>query len=201
MKKFLLAGAALLALSGAASAADLTYEPAPAPVEPIVTEAAFNWTGFYVGVHGGALFGDFTGDLDGLSGTGGLIGAQAGYNYQIDHWVIGVETDIAYSSLSDVADLEWLGKTTVRGGYAWDKFLLYAKGGVAYGDIKFADESQWNVGWTAGAGVEYAFTNNITAKLEYNYVDLGEDDIGDFVPAVSGGATGSSVTAGLNFKF
>jgi outer membrane immunogenic protein len=201
MKKFLLAGTALLALSGAATAADLTYEPAPAPVEPIVTEAAFDWTGFYVGVHGGALFGDFTGDLDGLSGTGGLVGAQAGYNYQIDHWVIGVETDIAYSSLSDVADLDWLGKTTVRGGYAWDKFLVYAKGGVAYGDIKFADESQWNVGWTAGAGVEYAFTNNLTAKLEYNYVDLGEDDIGDLTPAVSGGATGSSVTAGLNFKF
>jgi len=38
-------------------------------------------------------------------------------------------------------------------------------------------------------------------QAQYNYVDLGEDDIGDFVPAVSGGATGSSVTAGLNFKF
>jgi len=107
MKQYLLAGTALLALSGAACAADLTYEPAPAPVEPIVTEAAFDWTSFYVGVHGG-----------------GLVGAQAGYNYQIDHWVIGVETDIAYSSLSDVADLDWLGKTTLRGGYAWDKFLL-----------------------------------------------------------------------------
>lgn len=200
MTKFLLAGVALIALTGAAAAADLTYEPAPAP-EPIVTEAAFDWTGFYVGVHGGALLGDFTGDLDGLSGTGGLFGAQAGYNYQIDQWVLGVETDLAYSSLSDIADLEWLGKTTVRAGYAWDKFLVYGRGGVAYGDVKFADESQWAIGWTAGAGVEYAFTNNITARLEYNYVDLGEEDLGDFDPAIEGGATGHAITAGLNFKF
>lgn len=196
MNKFLLAGAALLALSGAASAADLTYEAPPAAA-PVVTDNAFDWTGFYLGVHGGAAFGKTTGDID-YKSNGGVVGVQGGYNYQIGQFVLGAETDFAYTSIDkDDVKLDWLGKTTLRGGYAFDNFLLYGKGGVAYGRADAFGESKWSTGWTAGAGLEYAFTKNITGRLEYDYVNLSKKDY----YGVSAGADVHEVLAGLNYKF
>ncbi|MCX5576700.1 outer membrane protein [Kaistia terrae] len=200
----------------AAQAADLTYEPAPAPIVE-AAPAAFNWTGFYLGVHAGAalLDGDYNDvDFGGFSGdnTGFIGGVQAGYNWQFDNIVIGAQTDFAYTSakISDDAfgaenKLEWLGSTTARVGYAFDNFLVYGKGGVAYGQSKIDDavlsvnDSQWHVGWTAGVGAEYAFTQNITGLLEYNYVDLGSQDY--FNDAVSADLTTNVIKAGLNYKF
>jgi outer membrane immunogenic protein len=94
-----------------AQAADLTYEPAP-----VEAPAVFNWTGFYIGVHGGVAAGDFkypgdvtvtdgnqvlsilNGELE-QDGSGGFGGAQIGYNWQFNpNWVVGVEADIAGSS-------------------------------------------------------------------------------------------------------
>ena len=197
----------------AAQAADLTYEPAPAPV--VEAPAAFNWTGFYLGVHAGAalLDGDYTDGAFGFSddNTGFLGGVQAGYNWQFDNIVIGAQTDFAYTSakLSDdlidaEAKLEWLGSTTARVGYAFDNLLVYGKGGVAYGqskidDIDAGNDSQWHVGWTAGVGAEYAFTQNITGLVEYNYVDLGSQ--GYFDDIVSADLTTNVIKAGLNYKF
>jgi outer membrane immunogenic protein len=199
----------------AAQAADLTYEPAPAPIVE-AAPAAFNWTGFYLGVHAGAalLDGDYTDGVTGFSddNTGFLGGVQAGYNWQFDNIVIGAQTDFAYTS-AKISDnvfgaenkLEWLGSTTARVGYAFDNFLVYGKGGVAYGQSKIddavlaANDSQWHVGWTAGVGAEYAFTQNITGLLEYNYVDLGSQDY--FNDAVSADLTTNVIKAGLNYKF
>ena len=198
----------------AAQAADLTYEPAPAPV--VEAPAAFNWTGFYLGVHAGAalLDGDYTDGAFGFSddNTGFLGGVQAGYNWQFDNIVIGAQTDLAYTSAKISDDgfgaenkLEWLGSTTARVGYAFDNFLVYGKGGVAYGQSKIEDavlaanDSQWHVGWTAGVGAEYAFTQNITGLLEYNYVDLGSQDY--LNDAVSADLTTNVIKAGLNYKF
>lgn len=196
MNKYVLAGAALVALSGAASAADLTYEAPPAAA-PVVTDAAFDWTGFYAGVHGGAIFGKTSGDFD-ESANGGVAGLQAGYNYQFGQFVIGAETDFAYTSINkDDVKVDWLGKTTLRAGYAIDNFLIYGKGGIAYGHAKAFDESKWSTGWTAGAGLEYAFTKNITGKLEYDYVDLSDKDFDGYRV----GATAHEVLAGLNYKF
>src|SRR5690606_19498213 len=157
----ILASASLLATGIAAQAADLTYEPAPVPV--VEAAPAFNWTGFYLGVHAGAAIVD--GELNAGpytfsdTNTGFLGGVQAGYNWQFDSLVIGAQTDFAYTSakfsddFSDFeAKLEWLGTTTARVGYAVDNFLLYGKGGVAYGqskvDVVNFDDSKWHVGWT-----------------------------------------------------
>src|SRR5262249_42968999 len=70
---------------------------------------------------------------------------------------------------------------TVRGraGYAFDRFLPYVTGGLAVGNIKatfpgFPQVDDTNAGWTLGAGIEFAFLNNWTAKLEYLHVDLGD---------------------------
>jgi len=217
-----LATASLLALGAAAQAADLTYEPAPI-VE--AAPAAFNWTGFYLGVHAGAaiLDGDYSAlglDVGDDSSTGFIGGVQAGYNWQFDSLVIGAQTDFAYTSAKISAwdntvtagtsgenKLEWLGSTTARVGYAVDNFLLYGKGGVAYGqsEVKLSDsigsidDSKWHVGWTLGAGAEYAFTQNITGLIEYNYVDLGSEDYFDDV--ISADLTTHIVKVGLNYKF
>jgi len=211
---FALASASVLALGVVgAQAADLTYEPAPVAA---AAPAAFNWTGFYLGVHAGAAMfdGDYNyGDYQPSDDNTGFIGGvQAGYNWQFDNIVIGAQTDFAYTSAKISDDfvgaenkLEWLGSTTARVGYAFDNLLVYGKGGVAYGQSKIEDtlfnmnDSQWHVGWTAGVGAEYAFTQNITGLLEYNYVDLGSQDY--FNDAVSADLTTNVIKAGLNYKF
>ena len=97
---------------------------------------------------------------------------------------------------------------TVRGrlGLAFDHFLVYGTGGYAYGDVgggRFDSTTNFDhgrrtaSGYAAGGGVEYAFTNNITAKIEGLYValdrknDVRRDKEDDF----------TVVRAGLNFKF
>ena len=222
IRLFALASASFLALGVVgAQAADLTYEPAPV-VE--AAPAAFNWTGFYLGVHAGAAITsfDFSSPLGGGSfsddNTGFLGGLQAGYNWQFDQIVVGLQTDFAYTSAKvslveggDIVPeqkLEWLGSTTARIGYAFDNLLVYGKGGVAYGQSTFEvpfvqglslQDSQWHVGWTAGVGAEYAFTQNITGLLEYNYVDLGSQDYA--VNSIDVDLTSNVIKAGVNYKF
>lgn len=217
MKNFLYAGVALVALTVTASAADLTYEPAPAPV---AVAPVFDWTGFYVGVHGGGAWGDF--NVENVATAGGstsaaLGGAQVGYNYQVDKWVFGIQTDLAYTGISQDSTIipgvnlntkmNWLGSTTVRAGYAMDTWLFYAKGGVAYGEGEakidnFAyQNSNWHTGWTVGGGVEKAFTKNITGLLEYDYYDLGNADYNTPFGGVNAKFTNNVVKVGINYKF
>ena len=70
---------------------------------------------------------------------------------------------------------------TVRGrlGYAFDRTLIYITGGLAYGGLNanpVTGDATSNAGWTIGGGLEYAFTNNWTVKLEGLYVNLEEDN-------------------------
>jgi outer membrane immunogenic protein len=107
-------------------------------------------------------------------------------------------------------------------GYAFDRSLLYLKGGVAgaefkddlslaSGAIALASGSQSNtsVGWTVGAGWEYAFLNNWSATVEYDYLDFGSKDE-DFVFSSFGssatfhesiGRKLQLVKLGVNYKF
>jgi outer membrane immunogenic protein len=123
--------------------------------------------------------------------------------------VPGVTATAALSSR-----LNWLDTVRVRAGWAWDRALLYGTAGAAYGGLtataaaSFAvpgfaaaatvADTQTRFGWTAGGGVEYAFTNNVTAKVEYLYVDLGSQNqlLIDNVKF-----TTNIVRGGLNFKF
>ena len=72
----------------------------------------------------------------------------------------------------------WLATVRGRAGFAWDRVLFYGTGGAAFGNVQagrigvpYASVTQ--TGWTAGAGVEWAFLPNWTAKVEYLYVNLG----------------------------
>jgi len=219
MKKILLASVALFGFAGVASAADLPAREAP-PAPILAAAPIFTWTGFYVGVNAGVGFSSGDDDLvfdDGFAITGDddddasfIGGAQVGYNYQIGSFVVGVEGDIqwadfggttytlplAYGGGTYTTDSEdWFGTVRARAGVAFDRALLYATGGWAFTDNRN--------GWTLGGGLEYAFTNNLSAKIEGLYVNLEDDDIelpGGFV-ANTGDTDFGIVRAGLNYRF
>jgi outer membrane immunogenic protein len=209
MKKQLLSSVALAALMVTpALAADLPRK-APAYVPP--APPPFSWTGFYVGASAGFIANDSEGNDNGdgtgdgwintpatyrLGQVGGLFGVDVGYNWQFSpNWVLGIEADIAGATgngdgFSDIYGSEVYSKLsalgTIRGriGYAFDRMLVYATGGFAYGKVHdrvsweqapdyTADESKWKTGWTLGGGLEYAFPNNWTVRAEGLYVDLG----------------------------
>lgn len=162
MLRFIVSVSAIALLSGAAAAADLpppvTVAPPPAMMAP--TPLAFNWTGFYFGGHGGYGFGD------GAFSDGLVIGGQVGVNYQLGgSFVIGAEGD---GSFVDWGSTDAVGTARLRGGFAFDRFLAYATGGVALQDFN-------DVGWVAGGGLEYALTDAWTIGAEFLHYDFGND--------------------------
>ncbi|PRH89653.1 porin family protein [Labrys okinawensis] len=220
---------ALILTSTAAFGADL----APSSVEPVPPAALpFSWTGFYAGANIGYAFGgddrvgvhypNYIGDIGKASGKGILGGLQAGYNYQLDNIVIGLEADIQGSQIKDSvtgsvagipgkgqSDVKWYGTLRPRIGYAFDRFLIYATGGLAYGNIDYKlnydgvsiKDSSTKLGWTAGAGVEYAFTDNLSGRLEYQYVDFGGYRVGNANLSTKATPDFHAVRVGLNYKF
>jgi outer membrane immunogenic protein len=187
---YVCAGAVALAgLVGPAAAADLSrpiYTKAPPMAAPY-----YNWTGFYLGINGGGGWGSSSWDSTGSFDTsGGLVGGTIGYNWQTGPWVLGLEGDIDWANIKGTTNVPgclgggcqsentWLGTTRGRVGYAFDRFLPYVTGGVAFGGVDATHPgatgvSSTQVGWTAGAGFEFAVVNNVTAKVEYLHYDLG----------------------------
>jgi len=205
MKKILLASVAAIGMSGTALAADL---PAQMPVRaPAVVAPLFSWTGFYIGGHVGGgwadkdwtqTFSSFGLALDRnvtrATADGFLGGAQAGFNWQVNQWLFGVEGDwswtdakgcsghVVFPAYAGCADVNWYATLAGRAGVAWDRALFYAKGGVAFVDddyfITFNGVQTTNTtntiraGWMVGAGLEYAFAPNWSAKVEYDFLDF-----------------------------
>lgn len=206
-----LLAASLVVGSGCAFAADLAAPIGEAVVPVVDRNSGFDWNGFYAGVHGGAGLGSGTDEADFLDSlTGGIFGVQAGYNLQSDPWLAGFETDFAYSGMKDSSGgttikQDWLGTATARIGFTYDNWLFYGKGGVAAGDIKASnsggDDSQWALGWIAGAGIEYGFTPKLTGRIEYDHVDLGSKTLTPGGIPLDAGVKSDSVKAGLNYKF
>ena len=114
----------------------------------------------------------------------------------------------------------WFGTLRGRVGFLpAERWLVYATGGLAFGQSKYEmtfaqpgagrfyslSDKETKVGWTAGAGVETAFWQNWSAKLEYLYVDLGTHSIDtvdvDGVPFhVENKVRNHIVRVGLNYK-
>jgi outer membrane immunogenic protein len=145
-------------LAAAASAADLAVK-APVYKAPVAL-LPFSWTGCYVGVEGGGIWGrskhtDVTSPNPNDVGlpitndfnlSGGLAGGTVGCNYQISNWVFGVENDISWTdakgSANDLAPFttttvsqtreKWLDTVRGRVGFAWDRALFYGTGGAAF---------------------------------------------------------------------
>jgi outer membrane immunogenic protein len=220
MLRSCVAGAALAILSALpAAAADL---PRSMPYKAPAYAPAYNWTGFYLGINGGGAWGDsdWNGFAFSNSPGGGMVGATGGYNWQGagTPWVFGIEGDIDWTGIEDngacgfafscQTSNDYLGTVRGRVGYAWDRFLPYVTGGVAFGNIDadrtgFAGASSDHAGWTIGGGVEGVIAGNWTAKVEYLYVDLGDTTCS---AAACGAATNvdlrlNTVRAGLNYRF
>ena len=215
MQKFIVASALLAASITGAKAADAVVQ------EPI---AVFSWTGAYVGLNAGFGGGKYKHEIPASAmsynptSSGFLGGVQVGYNYQIDQWVVGVEADFQGASIKGETEigsegklgtkLDWYGTVRPRAGVlATDRLLVYATGGLAYGRTKTYMEasdaglsvSKTKAGWTVGAGVEYAVTDNVSLKTEYAYTDLGK--AGVFDDKLDRTANFHSVKFGINFKF
>jgi outer membrane immunogenic protein len=213
--------ALLLATAGSAFAADL---PSVAPYQAVAPAGYYDWTGFYIGAQAGYVFADSNlgGDLDGFAG-----GIHAGYNYQVNNWVFGVEADAEISGADasgtvvlpapaglTAFDIEnkWLGSVRGRIGYAFDRVLVYGTGGVAFGGIDatatngaiVSSDDNSHIGWTVGAGVEVAVTNNVTARVEYRYTDLGDKDYSFAAPVGNVNLDAGEIHAvrvGVSYKF
>jgi outer membrane immunogenic protein len=232
MKKFLLATVALVALGATAPAlaADLAARPvytkAPAYAAPI-----YNWTGFYVGGHIGGSWAENT-NFGGLavnnSNSGQFLGGvQVGADYQFaPTWVIGLEGQYSWLGNSNSGAIfpgavaytnnqRGLGSVTGRLGYTWGPTLLYVKGGYAYSDnnesligpggpVPFGFSGNHSNGYTVGAGLEYMFAQNWSAKIEYMYYDFGSSRFTTptgLAPFGSFRTDDQTVKAGLNYHF
>jgi outer membrane immunogenic protein len=210
--------AASVAMASIGSAHADGYGPPPVAYErPYMWNS---WTGFYVGANTGyawspntdqlALAGD---DPTGLSPAGGFLGGQIGYNWQFGRLLVGAEADMQTADISDHlrdfnfddrfhSRLDWFGTVRGRVGYAFDRTLLYATGGFAYGGVhnvaggpillgapyRFDSTA---TGYVLGAGLEYKFGPAWSIKGEYQYINLGTND-----PTNAAGARYSNIGGG-----
>lgn len=183
-----------------AAAADMAYGAPMAYAQPM---NAFSWSGFYVGANVGYGWG--TSNFE--DPTGLLGGFQAGYNLQISGpFVVGAEVDFDFAAISaGPISLDELGTVRIRGGYTFDRILLYGTLGYAWGqgslEVLGMSSSANHSGWTVGAGVEVALGVNWSTKLEYLYVDLGSTAFQTVFGPRSVGFDGGVLRGGVNYRF
>jgi outer membrane immunogenic protein len=232
MKRLIVACVAVAGLSvgfsGAAAAADLSpvyTGPAPLP---------FTWTGVYFGGNAGYGWQSSSDDIVltnpsattvGLKESGGFVGIQMGYNYQIGLLVLGLEGDVqaaniknsftrvidpAGDSLNASGNVDEFGTIRGRIGAAFDHFLVYATGGAALGGISntlnvtstggFASlqNDSTQLGYTIGGGVEYAVDQNWSIKGEYQYISFGSESLSPAGTANTVATTSNSITTDIH---
>jgi outer membrane immunogenic protein len=246
----------------AAAASPTAAYNAVTKAPPLAGPPVFNWTGFYVGAHFGGGFQNTTVEdpfavaagggfappqrIDAAQireghGAGVLGGAQAGFNYQIGHLVVGAEANGSWSGVratrNDTLSLtvsaafpgfgvitdsetqsrrwrsetEWLATTSTRFGFAWDRWLVYTKAGIAAAHFTYSQTAQASesitgigapinasatrvgsgadtrLGFLGGVGGEWALGDYWSAFTEYNVMHFGSQPV-----ALVGSTVGSS---------
>ncbi len=196
LQSILCAGVVSVAMSSVAYASD-----------PTPRDYRYNWTGFYVGAHAGLANGQTTGAADlgifsvntDYSVDGALYGGHVGYNFQINpNVVVGIEGTLSAAEINGSTtcvvflncrrEVDWLATVAGRIGYAMDRTMVYALGGVAWGDVNTdvrdnivnggfirLSGGETHVGWVLGFGIEQALSSNIRARIEYTHIDLGNE--------------------------
>jgi outer membrane immunogenic protein len=190
-------GLVTLLVAGSAMAADISAFRAATAAAPV-----YNWTGCYIGAHAGGIA--YRSSTVNTWTDGGLIGGQLGCNYQIDHLVVGVEGEGAWSSADSTLTAatfgapasvlrfknEWDADIGVRFGLAYDRFLIYQKIGAMWSDNQFTgfipgfgagavnlSGSVTSPGLFWGFGLEYGLTQKWTAKVETDFAHLAATDM------------------------
>ena len=235
---------------GATSAALAADLPAPPPIYKAAPLPPYDWTGFYVGGNLGAgwsglantNFSDTLGSsFTAPTNTQFAGGAQVGVNYQF--WggvVIGAEATFDWLTVSHnnpvtatdptgtvaanigTTDARWATTATGKLGYAWDRVLLYGKGGAAWVATTSPSISVTGVPasftgvsgttastWTAGFGLEWAFYSNWSVRAEYDFIALPTQTltVAPATPTFGGDVITfnnrnlSIFTAAINYKF
>jgi len=256
MKNLLLSGVALVALAAPAIAADMAVKALARPIavhdwSGIYVGGHIGWAWQHTTFNDpfAVLFGPSGPPVRSFDPKGFFGGPQVGWNYQIGPLVVGNEDDFSFSSFnasrtdslfnppvppipggSDVRTIssktEWFGTATARLGFAWDRVLLYSKGGAAVRHFKYGVDdtsvagiftsvtsfrgSDTRFGWTVGAGVEWAVWDNLSAKVEYDYLGFPNRPVA-LDPVVAPAGIGQlvvniehsiqTVKAGLNWRF
>jgi len=180
----------------------------------------YSWAGLYIGanaggassyecltitsVAGAAVFPNSEGCHD---ATGGLVGGQIGYRWQVTNWVFGIEAQGDWADLkgsngsltaiipyTNQTKIDAIGLFTGQVGYAWNNVLWYVKGGAAVTDNRYtsfftatnvvfnlANETRW--GGAAGTGIEFGFAPNWSVGVEYDHLFLGNNNLNFVTPA------------------
>jgi outer membrane immunogenic protein len=197
LTKLLLGATCAACMAGAANAADAVVE------EAVIIEPGFTWTGLYIGANVGYSWGDHTlsqfedgggpaNFIQDYDSDGFIGGVFAGYNWQYSQFVYGIEGDVEYTdidggfddgSASATVDVGLQGSLRARVGVAFDRFMVYGTGGVAFADIDYdliagttETLGETAVGWTIGGGAEAAVTDQIFVRAEYRYTDFGTEN-------------------------
>jgi outer membrane immunogenic protein len=165
---------------------------------------------------------------------GFLGGGQIGFNWQTGALVLGVEGQFSWVDwdkdhrcVTFVVDfhcghsVDWVATAAARLGFAAANWLFYVKGGAAFIDEEFhirvpaaattvlrSSDNDGEVGWMVGVGIEYGFTPNWSAKVEYNFMDFGDREV-RFVDTLGLGLDTRFnidqqvhvVKAGINYRF
>jgi outer membrane immunogenic protein len=201
------------AASGEALAADMAVKaPPPPPPVPVAS-----WTGFYLGgnIGGGWSNNKFIdnfsapfGAVDSTPKASGVVGGvEAGYNYQINWLLLGIEGDFTWSGATGsgscfpllapqtcTADPRWIADVVGRVGGIVGPALFYVRGGPAWMHDTYTDLAlpgalppalpgvlftahETTPGWTVGGGVEYLFLPNWSARLEYDYYGFRNENV------------------------
>ncbi|MFZ0147008.1 MAG: TonB-dependent receptor [Xanthobacteraceae bacterium] len=198
------------------------------PASPAAVSDRYNWSGFYLGLNAGGAFGINTvsaspgGGSASVKEPGFLGGAQVGANYQTGPVVWGFEADYDASTQNkslpagiltgSTSQMPWLATLRGRFGIAFDRYLVYATAGGAAGELRSianipAGTTNTTVTygtWTAGAGLEYGITDNLSARVEYLYLDKGHIATGAIGPpatTITSRVQDNLVRAGLNYRF
>jgi len=232
--RFALLSTAAAVFSLPALAADLP--PQLGPIAPVAYVPAFSWTGFYLGGAIGWLGtnSEYTAAagvpfvVTSASGKNGVSYAVlGGYNYQMGQLVLGVEGDfggatagkIRYTAITGdflTAHSKWGGSIRGRLGYAADHALIYVTGGAAFVSNETSIPTTGvsiggdgtRLGWTVGAGVDYAFANNWFTGIEYRYSQYEARTFTYPIPILTLGFLGfkhelstNQVTARVGYRF
>lgn len=186
------------------------------------SQPAYNWSGLYIGAHGGFLRADQEFTIDTSPTVLGkpdsaFVGLQFGYWAPLSrNWLYGFEADISFAGGDfDTAtgartQFDRFGTARTRIGYANGPWLLFASGGLAWSRISMNDipttftplnTKHSFVGWSGGLGVEYALSQRWSVRAEYLYVDLGSNSENFFgFLRVDPEVSFSAIRLGLNYR-